>query len=55
MKTEWLVADVTDVGPIDRAERGTCYFGGVCGWACFWPIQDTFLAAEPLCDVGTSS
>ena len=31
----------------------TCYFGGDCGWACFWPIQASFVAREPLCDVGT--
>ena len=36
-------------------QSGMCNFGGGCGWACFWPIQDIFVAAEPLCDVGTSS
>ena len=33
----------------------TCYFGGVCGWACFWPIQVIFVVVEPLCGVGTPS
>ena len=96
MKIEWLVADVTTVKSLDRAEvaivgvimvgrvfgqfrsflwpgshnrvvgnrcnsywipwqSGTCCFGGDFGWACFWPIQDIFVVAEPLCDVGTSS
>ena len=32
-----------------------CYFGGDFGWACFWPIQDIFVVAEPLFCVGTSS
>ena len=51
MKIEWLVADVTAVGCLDRAERAI--LGGDCGWACFWPIQDMFAVAEPLCGVGT--
>ena len=41
VKTEWLVADVTVVRSLDRAECAT-YFGGVCGWACFWPNRGHF-------------
>ena len=36
-------------------QSGTCYLGGDFGRACFWPIQEIFVVAEPLCDVGTSS
>ena len=32
----------------------TCYVAGDFGWACFWPIQDIFVVAEPLCDVESS-
>ena len=53
MKIEWLVADVTAVGSIETAKRAV--LGGHFGWECFWPIQDLFVVAEPLCDVGTSS
>ena len=41
VKTEWLVADVTAVRSLDRAECAT-YFGGYCGWACFWSNQVIF-------------
>ena len=51
MKTEWLVANVSIVGSLDRAERAI--LGGDCSWACFWPIQVVFAVAAPLCDVGT--
>ena len=30
-----------------------CYFGGDCGWACFWPIQVVFVVRGALCGVGT--
>ena len=36
-------------------QSGTFYFGGDFGLACFWPIQDIFVVAEPLLDVGASS
>ena len=54
MKIEWLVTNVTPVGPLDRARRAT-YFVGDFGWALWWPIQAVFVAEEPLCDVGTLS
>ena len=47
MKTEWLVADVTTVGPPDRAECDI--FGMILG--VFWPIQAVFVVAKPLYDV----
>ena len=53
MKMKLLVTNVTAIGSPGRAERAV--FGGDFGWACFWPIQDIFVDAEPLCDVGTSS
>ena len=51
MKIEWLVADVTAVGSLDRAK--CAILGGDCGWACFWPIQVIFVVAAPLRGVGT--
>ena len=54
VKTEWLVADVTAIGSLDRAECAT-YFGGDCGWACFLQIKVVFVVAAPLCDVGAPS
>ena len=36
-------------------QSASCYFGGDFGWAIFWPIQDTFVIAEPLSDGGSSS
>ena len=53
MKKEWLVTNATAIGSPGRAEHAV--FGGDFGLACFWPIRDTFVVAEPLCDVGTSS
>ena len=49
MKIEWLVADVTAVGCLDRAKRAI--LGGDCGWASFWLIQVIFVVREPLCGV----
>ena len=48
-----LVTNVTAIESPGRAERAV--FGGRFGWACFWPIRDTFVVGEPRCDVGTSS
>ena len=53
MKIEWLVADVTAVGSLDRA--GRAILGGDCDWACFWPIQVIFVVREPLFGVGIAS
>ena len=53
MKIEWLVTDVTAVGSPARTE--CAILGGDFGCRCFWPIQDIFVVAEPLCDVGTFS
>ena len=57
MKIEWLIADETVVGSLDRAERDV----GPPARAkrdiflvildVFWPIQATFMAGNPLCDV----
>ena len=52
MKIEWFVIYVTPVGSPDRAERAIL---GVILAGLFWPNQDMFVVAEPLCDVGTSS
>ena len=50
---EWLVTNVTDVGCPGRAKRAI--LGVILAGRVFWPIQDSFMvAAEPLCDVGTS-
>ena len=51
LKIESLVADVTPVRSPARAERDI--LGMVLD--VFWPIQDTFVVGEPLCDVGISS
>ena len=53
MKIEWLVTDVTAVGSPGRAEHAV--LGGILAGRVFGQIQDIFLVAEPLCDVGTSS
>ena len=53
VKIEWLLADVTAVGSLDRAERAI--LGADFGWACFWPIQIIFVVGEPFCGVGTPS
>ena len=47
MKTEWLVADVTDVSSPDRADR--YIFGLILN--VLWPIQAAVVVGEPLCDV----
>ena len=53
MKIKLLVTDAPANDSPDETERAI--LGWDCGWACFWPIQDIFVVAEPLCDVGTSS
>ena len=53
MKIESLVSAVTAVGSPNRAERAM--LGVILAGCLFWPIQDIFVVAEPLCDVGTSS
>ena len=53
MKIEWLVMDVTAVGPPDRAER--VIFEVILAERYFWPIQAVFLGRELLCEVGTPS
>ena len=45
MKIEWLVADVTPVEFLDRAERAI--FWGDFDWVCFWPIQVIFVIGGP--------
>ena len=47
MKREWLVANVTPVGFLHRAERDI--LGMILG--SFLPIQAIFVVGEPLCDV----
>ena len=44
MKTKWLIADVTRVGSIDRAERA--FFGVVVSGCVFSPIQVIFVAGN---------
>ena len=51
MKIEWLVADVTAVGSIEKAERAI--LGVFYDWASFWPIKVIFVVGDPLCGVGT--
>ena len=53
MKTEWLVANVTVVGSIDRAERAI--WGVFMTGRVFWPIQVILVVGEPLRGVGTRS
>ena len=53
MKTEWLVADVTAVGSIDRAERAI--LGVFVAGRVFWPIQVIFVVGPPFYGVGTPS
>ena len=50
MKIEWLITDAPAIG--SSGQSGT-FHGGDFGFACFWPVQDIFVVAEPLCDVGT--
>ena len=52
MKLEWLITDMTAVVSLDRA--GHAIFGVIVAGRVFWSIQDIFVVAEPLCDVGTS-
>ena len=47
LKIEWLVANVTPVGFLHRAERDI--LGMILG--SFLPIQAIFVVGEPLCDV----
>ena len=49
MKIEWLVANATAAGSPGRAERAL--FGMIVADRFVLPIQDIFVAAEPLCDV----
>ena len=51
MKTDWLDTNVTTIGSHDRVERDI--LGMILD--VFWPIQATFAARVPLCDVGTPS
>ena len=53
MKLEWLVTHVTTMGPPGRAEYAI--LGVILAGRVFLPIQDIFVVAEQLCDVGTSS
>ena len=53
MKIEWLVTNVTAIGSPGRAERAILEV--ILARGVFWPIQDMFVVAEPLCGVGTSS
>ena len=53
VKTEWFVANVTAVGSPDRAKHAI--LGVILAGRVFGQIQDIFVVAEPLCDVGTSS
>ena len=53
MKIEWLGTDVTAIGSPDRKECAILVV--ILALACCWLIQAIFVAAEPLCDVGTSS
>ena len=53
MKIEWLVINARAIGSPGRAERAI--LGGIMAGRVFWPIQDIFVVAELLCDVGTSS
>ena len=51
MKKDSLVINVTAVGSPDRAKPAI--LGVIFG--IFWPVQATFVAGEPLCDVGTTN
>ena len=52
VKIEWLVNDLTAVGSPGRTEHAIL---GMILAKRYLPIQDIFVVAEPLCDVGTSS
>ena len=51
MKMKWLVADVTTVGPPDRAERAI--LGVILAEQFFSPIRAVYVIKEPLCDVAS--
>ena len=54
MEIKWLVTDViTAVRSPGRTERAI--LGVILARRVLWSIQDLFVVAEPLCDVGTSS
>ena len=53
MRIKWLVADVPPVESPDRVEHAV--LGLNLAGRVFLPIQDIFVVAEPLCDVGTFS
>ena len=50
MNIESLIANETSVGSLARAQSDM--FGVIL---TFWPIQATFVAKEPLCDLGIPS
>ena len=50
MKSMGLIVNVTSVGSPDT--EGEMLGVSLDG---FWPIQDTFVTGEPLCDVGIPS
>ena len=53
MKREWLVANVTAVGSLDRAERAIIM--GIVTGRVFRQIQVIFVVGEPFCGVGIPS
>ena len=53
MKIEWLVTDLTAFKSPDREEHAI--LGVILAGLSFWPIQATFVVAEPLCNAETSS
>ena len=53
VKIEWLVADVTAVRSLDRAERAI--LGVILAGCVFGQFRTYLWSARPLCDVGTSS
>ena len=53
MKIEWLVTDVTAIGPPVRAEHAI--LGVILAGRVFGQIQVIFVLAAPLCDVGSPS
>ena len=53
MKIKWLVADVTAVGSLDRAERAI--LGVIMVGSVFDQFRSFFVVGEPLCGAGTPS
>ena len=51
MKLEWLVANDTAIGSLDRAERAI--LGIVVAGRVFGQSRSFFVVAESLCGVGT--